>query len=499
MGRIVLQASPRADQSGLAVAVGPESTLLLSILPKLWRSGRQGRIEVVWRPEEPLLQVRMFEGDVLDVSASGEYLESVQTLLLRSRVRKDVDSSPFLVELPSSAVANYERVEPDRGLGNWWDLLTLSQRARIRKLAVDLPAVDEAEPPVFRALLQARFLDEVQLQLRFIRRGYAEVDEALPAVRGRILEHSLGVSVAERSTRLFCRYDELSETTPLLRVLATALATVARPADRLTSLLGSMLGSNVSRAVHLLRQLSTVPQLPRARAAILGRRIRLEHLDRRWGNALNLAVQVLEDAGVEIMKPRLRGFPAFEVRIRTWRIWEDVLEQVLRRAFAGATVLRASENRLPEGLTVPAPWRIVSSTGDVAVDQYVYPDFALLDPASGDCWCCDAKYKFFPASGLDGTDLYHMFAYSHLARVASKSDAERAIDKCALLYPLQSGEQPRFLEMRRERSEQGNVTLSAVTVPFPLPSDCSSSENWNSYIEAGAAGARSFIAGKTSP
>ena len=77
--------------------------------------------------------------------------------------------------------------------------------------------------PFFQPLLHRQFVDEVQSNLKHIRLGYVQKREQLTMIRGRLVE----TSVLPHSIQVECIFDEFSQETPLLMLIATALDLVA--------------------------------------------------------------------------------------------------------------------------------------------------------------------------------------------------------------------------------------------------------------------------------
>ena len=135
--------------------------------------------------------------------------------------------------------------------------------------------------------------------------------------------------------------------------------------------------------------------------------------------------------------------------------------QTLRRAGFDSVLTQARE--LTEDPWISPP----------VVVSHTYPDNVArrLD----DVFIVDAKYKTpLPSSSPSRDDQYQMFAYSHLVR-----DSPKQVRAAVLVYPG-DGIKARWLRGRDAQAQP--VELFAAQIPFPRPSEVSTSVAWNSYL-----------------
>lgn len=286
--------------------------------------------------------------------------------------------------------------------------LPACRRALVRMLAVaeGLP-VSEGElaelAPQGHDLLDL-FIDLFASRLSEALRGgldraYAAQDDLLPLLRGRLdLPRQMGQRPLDPS-RLHCRFDELSEATPLNRLFKSCLLAVQRAAGR---------ASTRRRIADLLARFDTVPASPRP----LAERIRLDRASARFGPALQLARFLLAAdwqsttaggaEGLALLFPMNHLFERYVATSLCTALPGEVTAQA-----TGKTLLTNGQFRLIPDLMIATPG------GPLIIDT----KWKRLDPAAGE------------PLGVAQSDLYQLAAYGTAHQAAG----------LILLYPSHAG------------------------------------------------------------
>ena len=177
---------------------------------------------------------------------------------------------------------------------------------------------------------------------------------------------------------------------------------------------------------------------------------------------MRLAILALSQLEVSASEAQQLAVTAVELSVPTDKLWERIVSDALHRAGFESVITQA------RGLTSD-PWvktpRAYSQT---------YPDNVAR--RSADVFVVDAKYKTPPlGTSPSRDDQYQMFAYSHLVR-----DLPRSVRAAVLVYPGSAG-RIRWIRGRDEHSARP-VELFAVQMPFPSPSEVTSSHRWARYM-----------------
>jgi hypothetical protein len=232
-----------------------------------------------------------------------------------------------------------------------------------------------------------RFLDEVQLRLPAIRRGYRPVVATRTAVRGRIEAGSAVRYAATGDPRLVCRHVELTESTQLLGIICAALERVADGLGMRSPFAGRFSEPQLRHdAVTLRRALGTVTAIAAPVALRVGPRLHLNRLDRVWADALRLALALLADTEYAAEEAGRPLADAVELSIPTDKLWESIVHRVLVRSRFTQVLAQAT---LPTDL-VSDPWvQDPPQPNQSRPDNVAWQDRAI--------WIADAKYKSVPA------------------------------------------------------------------------------------------------------
>ena len=477
------RAAPLANASGLVAGTAAGHLFLLVVEPKLWREAEKRRRSVVWPATESSLVLRVHEGDEVLLRLEGNGSDARERAVLAALREGEKDEAPetddpradgdrhaapllqHLGSLPEVATGAEEK----RGAGDpFAGVLGLLRRADAlgRKVEASLDAAPQARLAALRPLLHLALIEAVEAELHDIRRGYAAVRRPLTAVRGRITNEGLIRHAATGDLRLVCAFDELTEATPLFRVIATALRLVVgqgrpgMPFDRCSGF-----ARLPNRALALVHQLVGIDPLPFAEALRLGQRLRLNRFTRRWQRALTLALHAIRDVSIRPGPQADQQSAAFSLKLVTPTFWERILEAALRRVGDDIRVMR------PAAGSAIQPWRGMGNDSR--------PDL-LVQTAAG-LWCIDAKYKELGLGNMPSkADQYQLFTYSHVASFEGGGPPPSA---CMLLYADRATTGPHSYA-RNPCAGRGDdaPALHILRLRFPERSTVIESAAWATYL-----------------
>jgi len=489
------QASPLCRRAGLVIAGDTRSQLTISVLPKLWREGPSQNHVVSWPENLQNLSIRLCEGDTCELHCSSACQEAVSCALdVSAEASQSTGRAPDgevpepLLQPIACPPRNPRSSGRSTSEGTPADLLWLWERTDPGSIFPRrtnwLPGTSSPARYV-RPLLYALFVEEVNKNIRFVRRSYVDSEDALPFVRGRIVTRSLVHASLTNSPKVVCQFDEFTEKHPLFRIIATALEIVTwMSASHHSIKLPATMGSVVHVAAKLRKFISSIPCLPRDQAAAAARLLRLPRMDSRWQRALSLATLILEDTEYRPDLSQPDVFRPFEFSLSTSTVWEQLLLRAIRTQLPYGTLTQVqSGNARTHGfLHTPAPWK----PRDGSRVEATRPDMMLELATTGSngpvIICIDAKYKLLgPTAMPDTSDQYQLYAYSHLARLRSSSGSLRPADHCALIYPSrgQGGIRKAF---DRLPEHPGTPSLVVADAAFPQAVHVRNAISWEKYL-----------------
>ena len=266
---------------------------------------------------------------------------------------------------------------------------------------------------------------------RGLPRHYLEAAEDLMLLRGRLDTTRQVTHLAVRSDLLACRFDELSEDTPLNRVLKAAVA-------KLTGVTRSAATSR--RLAELRARFEFVADPPDP----LRETVRLDRTNRSFHELYRLALLLLREEWQSTAAGRKRGFALLFAM-------NDLFEE-----FVGRSVRRAV-----------APWRVhLQHRRHHAIDSAnralfaLRPDIVVETPDGP--MILDTKWKQLDhreeTLGVDQSDVYQMLAYAHAY------DANRLV----LMYPWHAAlGMPGVIRAWRIRGTDRTLDVATVDVGRP--------------------------------
>lgn len=318
----------------------------------------------------------------------------------------------------------------------------------------ELAALDTQRRDVLE-LLARLFADRLRAAIRRgLPRRYAEREEDLGMLRGRLDVKRQFTHLAVRPDRLACRFDELSEDTPLNRVLKAAvmrLTRIARSAE------------NVRALAELAARFESVgdSRLP------LREPVRLDRTNTAFHDLHRLARLFLAGEWQSTASGRA---PGFALLFPMNDLFEKFIGRRLRRALAPWPVhlqhvdLYALEDEDGTGIFHLRPDAVIDSpTGPVIVDT---------------------KWKRLKHDdrqlGIEQSDIYQMLAY------ARAYGAARVI----LLYPWSAEIGGRNGILRRWKAANANCRLDIATIDVGKPRDVI--DTLRRIVESGGTGENAF-------
>lgn len=483
-----------ACKCGIVTISDGSDTLSLIVRPKVWSTGLRYRI-TQWSERENrcIMVVDENQYGVLTLDQGGPRTRGRQKLFanLLTICQRETEEYGHVDPLAAPACALSQdappesRVTQDEALSAMLNLLLLQQRTKLkyRSLKGLTPEPDSFTAPLVHWL----YLEELEAHLHDLRRGYVEDEALLGSVRGRVIADSVAVAEAGGDNRIQCRFDSFTEGTPLLRVLVTAIETVA--GGTWVSLLsdGGPLGRSLrNRASSCRRLLANIPALPRDEAVSVGRRLRLTRLTRRFEDCLSLAQQVLEQTRTLFAREGINSGAAWIWTLDTSAAWERMLMDAFhaRSNSADSAVhfgKNSADSRWPAWVpeNVHPPW---SGLGGRRL-----PDILALKDEG--VWILDAKYKGAGSGpkNVDSADQNQMFVYAHMTLT------EPPAENLAVVYPVlcHEGDKPRRDSREDWAMEQGRWThghaatprLHRFDIPFPEPEALADTGQWHDYLE----------------
>ena len=240
-------------------------------------------------------------------------------------------------------------------------------------------------------------------------RDYAETEDTLGQVRGRIDLVRQQRENLSRPQRIACRFSELTADIPINRLLHTALHLLQSLAD--DPLLRQLVAS-------LRMRFADIGCLARHEWAPKG--VELNRMQRRYAPVVDLAHHFLAGQYLDIRSGQTRTFSLlFDMN----RLFERYTASLLR-PHARRAGLKLMEQR---------PRRYLATDADDRGRLLMRPDICLLDEAQCPVVVLDTKWKVLgsgdPLSALSAADLYQVSTYASAYRC----------QQVTLVFPEQAG------------------------------------------------------------
>ena len=273
-------------------------------------------------------------------------------------------------------------------------------------------------------------------------------------IRGRLVE----TSVLPHSIQVECIFDEFSQETPLLMLIATALDLVAmRWGVGSTPLFEQVTKTNQQCAQSLRKYMHSVPSASPIAMHQRMKSVVLPRSDQPWKRAVELALDIIEQKGTNLKVKGGQTDPMIYQKSSS-HIWENLVAAPL--GYLGHDV--STEGRTPSAWVGLGNRRRL----DLVVDNSII---------------IDGKYKSPPSSlsKITMADRDQMFAYSFLQSPRP--------EKIVLAYPKyeRSEERPHDVTLvdrpARRGGADGDCELVAVLIPFPTPETLRAPLKWDDW------------------
>jgi len=451
--------------------------LSLAVLPKAWRPQSVGNRTIQWSTEEPYLNISCYEGDTIKIefiSDDNKSNHKDELLLdLLSKIRHESQQADGIQEdlagedlenKPTPLISFGRQFQSDRADKSSLHFRSDSDAEMLDGLFHLLVRFGDREhsntlenfasSPFFQPLLHRQFLDEVESNLKHIRLGYVQKREQLSMIRGRLVE----TSILPHSIQVECIFDEFSQETPLLMLIATALDLVAMKwGVGSTPLFELVTKTNQQSAQSLRKYMHSVPSASPIAIHQRMKSIVLAKSDQPWKRAVKLALDIIEQKGTNLNVRDGKTNPMIYQKSSS-HIWEKLVAAPLE--YLGHHV--STEGR------TPSAW---VGLGNQRRLDLVIDDAVLID----------GKYKSSPSrlSNITMADRDQMFAYSFLQSPRP--------EKIVLAYPKYelNTERPHDVTLVdrpvRRGGADGNCELVAVLIPFPTPATLRAPHEWNEW------------------
>ncbi|TFC33155.1 hypothetical protein E3O55_04140 [Cryobacterium sp. MDB1-18-2] len=472
---VTLQASASGIRSGVCVSSRKGLSVVVVVLPKLWRHRPPVVHTASWPESKGLYVATLHEGDYLTVASHERVASLLQEMTVRSSLSAVADISSTLIS-PSVAPEKLLRVPSTGDLSNLGALLRLGAKS-IRIRPGSLKDVSESSP-LFKAFAMQQLVHQIEQLASNVTRSYSEASEFSAVLRGRLDIAKLPRLQASGIAVLPVVYDELEAGTPTQRIVMSALELCAGASDPLTEMLRLSLGNVAEKAATLRRALSDIPSYTRKEAVQRLNRHRLGRSERLWKDAAHTAGIVLQEKDMYFAHST-ESTESLELSFLTNHLWEDILETAMTQKWNDATIVRPGAVSA-DSVTVVAPWKSLKGGRDDSL-----PDYVVSSESS--VWCGDAKYKVLRGPP-DRSDQYQIYSYSHLVQLqASLTDATPVAvpSRVALLFPTNGDPSLDTYERQAAGKNSSDMTLlDIVKLPFPMPRDLEDSRCWMVYMNS---------------
>ena len=338
-----------------------------------------------------------------------------------------------ILSVPGRTVEILPKIDGEDGSVRKALIRMLAVALDVRIAAGELSALDTQRRDLLE-LLARLFADRL---LAAVRRGlprrYIAHEDDLPVLRGRLNVTRQVTHLAVRPDRLACRYDELSEDTPLNRVLKAAVTRLARLVRA---------PANIRSLAELAARFETVSDSPHP----LREAVRLDRTNTAFHDLHRMACLFLDDEWQSTASGDADGFALLFLM---HELFEKFVARCLKQALApGAVRVQPSERHV---ITDADGGRLFTIRPDAVFDA---PDRTVV---------FDTKWKNLKPDrkdlGVAPGDVYQMLAY------ARAWDATRVI----LLYPWRKETSGEDGPLRQWTVAHSNCALDIATVDVGAP------------------------------
>ena len=361
-----------------------------------------------------------------------------QHVLTRTRDGLKAGQTVGILSVPGQTVEILPKIDGENGAVRKALIRMLAVSLGVRVAAGELSALDTQRRDLLE-LLARLFADRL---LAAVRRGlprrYIAHENDLPVLRGRLNVTRQVTHLAVRPDRLACRYDELSEDTPLNRVLKAAVTRLARLVRA---------PANIRSLAELAARFEAVSDSPHP----LREAVRLDRTNTAFHDLHRMARLFLDDEWQSTTSGVANGFALL---FPMHKLFEEFVGCCLKRALAPHPV------HLQYGRQRRGKFVLADDRGGLFG---TYPD-AVAEMPKSKVVVLDTKWKELKPGedrrkvGVEQGDVYQMLAYSRAW------GATRLI----LLYPWRKETSDKGI-LRRWMVANSNCALDIATVDVGAP------------------------------
>ena len=497
-------------KTGIAFAEKDGFSLYLVILPKSWnpnqnRKGQFSKCSSTWTTENRFL-LNLYENQRVELTFEGseESKTHVLNLLLDkvSATSANQSSTDVIDDYHTELITDITKrtynstrftdcviVQNTDNITSVVSLLQLVQHSQFS--TVDQTSFDTTQNQMLLPLLHYLFTKEMQTVQRYIRRGYVPTSEKIRAIRGRPDMRSVAKAEASGGTEVLCHYDEFEESTPLMRILVTALDIVAG-GNWLTHMSSDVdndltISNTGEQSTDLRRTLHSIPSMIPSQALTVHRRIRLNRGTQIFARALSLAKHILADSQILPTQSETLSEEAWCWDVDMSDVWESILVQGFQKC-RGINVSHYDQwctNDSVPNTVYRAPIKAPFTDSTLSNRR---PDILLTHqtkPSSHVNWIIDAKYSYFDQVPKNASREYQnqMLGYAYL----TKDDEKPWVHQLALIYstnriPTQNDINQSKINGVWDSDWSNKPSLFQTLIQFPGVEYVQKSEYWNAYI-----------------
>ncbi|MFG1486149.1 hypothetical protein ABMA77_08765 [Halobacteriovorax sp. RZ-1] len=473
-------ASKLGKLSGLLIIGNSQRQLVILVRPKVWRSREDFYDKFInWRDEDKSCYIELFETQKFVIRFSDNSKVIINKLKEYQKIEDNNKEESNLLEeiaLKYSTEDTFQKCKTQPvDLDKISYLLKLGYRGKVLTQKESTFANLSYDSPLLRILLFNRFIEELELNFKYIKKGYIEKKEELITIKGRVNESSLLESIEQKKHFVNCSYDDFDKNTLTVQLIksATQIVNARLPwsspflddDSKICLFKKSKIYFNFFRDVDVL----TADKM-----MAMSERYILSKTNRNLRKLVELARMIVVKQDLKIGQPS-KEIDSFCIKIRTDKLWENILYESLAKSISkNECVIDGNSNKINENfyVTCSPPW-ISSGT-----EEGLSPDLVLglKHKKYLNFFCIDAKYKT-KTSAIE--DMRQMFVYSHLVKIRDKDDIEYNVKKLNLIYPSTND----YLNLKENlRSDNEEIKLYETKVKFPDINDIDSLKNWRRYI-----------------
>jgi 5-methylcytosine-specific restriction enzyme subunit McrC len=280
-----------------------------------------------------------------------------------------------------------------------------------------------------------------------LRRDYLRREEALPAVRGRLLPDRQILRRYGQLDRLECRYDELSSDILDNRLCSAALQVAARTAT------DSTVRASARRLAGDFTDVCTTDAFDATKAE---ERLSYYRGNEHYRSAHRWSLLLLRGTAFSDLYA-VSGPSSQAFMLNMNLLFERFVTRLLQDAARGSDIKVRAQDPLSRAIC----------DEDGRSHTTITPDVQLVRGHGAGAWRCsiDAKYKLYTNNKITPSDLYQSFAYAQ----ALSHTADEKTPTAFILYASDRDIPPRSVILHRhDRTRAARITSIALNLPATL-------------------------------